>query len=97
MGCFCFGEGVGVGSMYDGTGSAHSELGVVSWSLCFGGDVVSMCSCSVGLSRSRRKSARLCVVRKGSVVLLLGSRSVESVSSSSLLKSDCRYCYFPGR
>ena len=103
-GCLCFGDGVGVGSMYDGTGSAHSELGVVSWSLHFGGvGVGSMCGGTgsahsetgvaswslIGLSRSRRKSAWLCFAGMWSVVnvLLLGSLSVVSESSLSLLNT----------
>ena len=70
----CFGGGDGVGSMYDGTGSAHIDL-------CGGGDGDgSMCggtgsahgslwssSLQLNLSRSRRKSALLCLAGLKSV------------------------------
>ena len=77
--CLCFGDGVGVGSMNDGTGSAHRLLGVLSWS-------------RLRFSQSRRKSALLCLAGMKSVVTEVSqdlcSLSVVGASLLLLLKTS---------
>ena len=77
--CLCFGDGVGVGSMIDGTDSDHNLLGVLSWS-------------RLSLSQSRRKSVLLCLDGMKSVVAEVSqelcSLSVVGGSLLQLLKTS---------